>query len=77
MPGQGDERSIDTAGALRGLPSVEQLAARLHAPHALSVAAAREAIDARRSELARGVGVDLDTDLLAHARAALERAERP
>ena len=60
--------------ARRALPSVDQLAARLDAPHAVAVAAARAAIDDRRAELDRGAGgVE---DLVERARAALARAER-
>jgi L-seryl-tRNA(Ser) seleniumtransferase len=65
----------DASGALRALPAVEQLAAQLDAPHALAVAAARTAIEARRVELAAGAGGD--DDLLARARAELDRAGRP
>ena len=65
----------DVQPALRALPSVEELAGRLRAPHALAVAAAREAIDARRAELL--AGDPGDADLVARARAALERGERP
>ena len=60
--GAGDDAG-GLSAALRGLPSVEQLAGRLDAPHALAVAAARAAIDARRAEL-RG-GADDDADLAA------------
>ena len=60
---------------LRSLPSVEQLASRLEAPHALAIAAAREAIDARRWELrSESPG---DADLLARAREALAAMQRP
>ena len=60
---------------LRSLPSVEQLASRLEAPHALAIAAAREAIDDRRAELRSGSPGD--ADLLARARAALAAMQRP
>jgi L-seryl-tRNA(Ser) seleniumtransferase len=65
----------DLAGRLRALPSVERLAAALDAPHALAVAAARAALEARRDELR--AGADDDADLVARARAALGGAERP
>jgi L-seryl-tRNA(Ser) seleniumtransferase len=65
----------DVQDTLRGLPSVEELAGRLDAPHALAVAAAREVIDARRAELVAGEAGD--ADLPARASAALERSERP
>ncbi|MDX6668310.1 MAG: L-seryl-tRNA(Ser) seleniumtransferase [Solirubrobacteraceae bacterium] len=64
----------DRSAALRALPSVDQLAAQLDAPHALAVAAARAAIDARRAELDEG-GAD-DVDLVDRARAQLDSAER-
>jgi L-seryl-tRNA(Ser) seleniumtransferase len=54
---------------------VEELAGRLAAPHALAVAAAREAIAARRAELLAGEAGE--ADLVARASAALERGERP
>ncbi|MFL5821259.1 MAG: L-seryl-tRNA(Sec) selenium transferase [Solirubrobacteraceae bacterium] len=65
----------EPAQELRSLPSVEQLAARLEAPHALAVAAAREAIDARRAELRSGVAGQ--ADLLVRARQALAAAQHP
>ncbi|HKG17805.1 MAG TPA: L-seryl-tRNA(Sec) selenium transferase [Solirubrobacteraceae bacterium] len=65
----------DVMAHLRSLPSVEQLASRLEAPHALAIAAAREAIDARRWELrSESPG---DADLLARAREALAAMQRP
>src|SRR5436190_24137386 len=60
---------------LRSLPSVEQLASRLEAPHALAIAAAREAIAARRAELRSGSPGD--ADLLPRAREALAAMQRP
>jgi L-seryl-tRNA(Ser) seleniumtransferase len=63
------------AAALRSLPSVEQLAAALDAPHALAVAAARRVIDERRAELR--AGADGEPDLVARARAAVAAAEAP
>jgi L-seryl-tRNA(Ser) seleniumtransferase len=65
----------DVQGALRELPSVEELAARLDAPQRLAVAAAREVIGDRRAELL--AGATDDADLVARARAALARAEAP
>ena len=61
----------DARSDLRDLPSVEELAGRLAAPHALAVAAAREAIARRRTELLAGESGD--TDLVARASAILER----
>src|SRR5689334_129487 len=63
----------DRSTALRALPSVDQLAAHLDAPHALAVAAARATIDARRVELERGA--DDDVDLVARAREELVGSE--
>ncbi len=65
----------DSAQALRSLPSVEQLAGRLDAPHGLAVAAARQAIEQRRRELR--AGGDGAVDLVERARAALAAARRP
>jgi L-seryl-tRNA(Ser) seleniumtransferase len=59
---------------LRALPSVEQLAAALDAPHALAVAAARRVLEARRGELQ--AGANDEADLVARARRALADAER-
>jgi L-seryl-tRNA(Ser) seleniumtransferase len=62
------------AESLRSLPSVERLAARLpEAPHHLSVAAARETIDAARQAVLGG-GPVLDEEELASA--AAERLAR-
>jgi L-seryl-tRNA(Ser) seleniumtransferase len=61
------------ASSLRDLPSVEQLASRLDAPHALAVPAARAAIAAARDALRAGEEVDV----LAAAREHLDAAERP
>ncbi len=72
--GGGDDAG-GLSAALRGLPSVEQLAAQLDAPHALAVAVARAAIDARRAELRAGAVTD--ADLVARARAALAAAQAP
>ncbi len=67
----------DAAGAssLRSLPAVHELAARLEAPHALAVAAARLAIDERRAAWLAG---EPDTeDLVARALEVLVTLERP
>ncbi len=63
------------AAALRSLPAVHELAARLDAPHALAVAAARTAIDEYRAALlASQPGA---VDLEARAREVLVALERP
>ena len=71
----------DSAGSadLRGLPSVHELAAALQAPHALAVAAARRAIDERRSALLAGAGSGNGdrAELLPRARELLAELERP
>ena len=56
---------------LRRLPSVEKVAAALDAPHALAVAAARDAIAAAREALLAGGEAG---DVLADARARLAGA---
>ena len=61
------------ASRLRDLPSVEQLATALDAPHPLAVAAARAAIDAARAALLEGA--DRDVDVLADAPLPLQRGE--
>jgi L-seryl-tRNA(Ser) seleniumtransferase len=76
MTGEGDRRG------LRSLPSVEELAGRLGAPHGLAVAAAREAIAERRAALLAdpGPGVragENGEELLERARAVLEAGRRP
>lgn len=68
--------------AMRSLPSVERLALALGPPHELAVRAAREAIEARRDEIAAGAdsppNASGDEDALTdHARAILERLQRP
>ena len=63
------------AAALRALPSVDALAARLDAPHPVAVHAARSAIDTRRDELLAGDAGE--ADLEARARALLAAAARP
>jgi L-seryl-tRNA(Ser) seleniumtransferase len=63
------------AASLRSLPAVHELAARLDAPHALAVAAARLAIDERRT--AWLAGQPGDGDLVARAHEVLETLERP
>ena len=73
--GRGDAAAHAVSERLRSLPSVERLAARLEAPHALAVAAAREAIEARREEVR--AGAEGEVDLLERARAALSGAELP
>jgi L-seryl-tRNA(Ser) seleniumtransferase len=67
----------DDAGAagLRSLPAVHELAARLEAPHALAVAAARLAIEECRT--ARLAGQPGSGNLVARAREMLVRLERP
>ncbi len=60
---------------LRSLPSVDALAARLDAPHALAVAAARSTIERRRDELR--AGATGEADLEARARAELHRGRQP
>jgi L-seryl-tRNA(Ser) seleniumtransferase len=62
------------ASRLRDLPSVQQLASALDAPHPLAVAAARAAIDAARAALLEGE--EQDFDVLADARARLTARER-
>jgi L-seryl-tRNA(Ser) seleniumtransferase len=62
------------ASRLRDLPSVQQLASALDAPHPLAVAAARAAIDAARAALLEGE--EQDVDVLADARARLTARER-
>jgi L-seryl-tRNA(Ser) seleniumtransferase len=63
------------AASLRSLPAVHELAACLDAPHALAVAAARLAIDERRT--AWLAGQPGDGDLVARAHEVLETLERP
>ena len=75
------------AAALRSLPAVHELAARLDAPHALAVAAARRAIDeCRTAWLAGQPGSEglvapeelgAPEDLVARARELLAELERP
>jgi len=69
--------AVHEPAALRSLPAVHELAARLDAPHALAVAAARRAIDERRSALRddrAGLGGD---GLEARARELLDALARP
>jgi len=70
--GTGDDAA---AAGLRSLPAVHELAARLEAPHALAVAAARRAIDEHRT--ARLAGQPGSGDLVARAREMLDELERP
>ncbi len=75
------------AAALRSLPAVHELAARLDAPHALAVAAARRAIDECRAAWLAGQPGSEDLvapeelgapeDLVARARELLAELERP
>ncbi len=69
------------AAALRSLPAVHELAARLEAPHALAVAAARRAIDECRADWLAGqpgsLGLVASVDLVARARELLAELERP
>ncbi|MBV8431470.1 MAG: L-seryl-tRNA(Sec) selenium transferase [Solirubrobacterales bacterium] len=61
---------------LRELPAVHELAARLEAPHALAIAAARRAIEEHRAALLAGTGTvpgDVDT----RARQLLAELEEP
>src|SRR6266540_6661778 len=60
---------------LRALPAVDQLAARVDAPHAVAVAAARAVIEERRAELLAGDGGE--ADLVARAREHATAAQRP
>jgi L-seryl-tRNA(Ser) seleniumtransferase len=61
--------------SLRDLPPVDALAARLDAPRALAVAAARAVLAQRREELLAGAADEVD--LAAKARAWVERASAP
>src|SRR4051794_22912787 len=61
--------------ALRSLPPVDALAARVEAPRAIAVAAARAVLAERRAELLGGAAGD--ADLAARARAWAAEAERP
>jgi L-seryl-tRNA(Ser) seleniumtransferase len=63
------------AAALRSLPAVHELAARLDAPHALAVAAARSTIDEHRAALLAGQPGSGDLD--ARAREVLVTLEQP
>ncbi len=66
----------DTAASrLRDLPAVHELAARLGGPHALSVVAARRAIDEERAAVRGGVGRGGD-GLERRARLHLQELER-
>ena len=60
---------------LRGLPAVHELAAQLHAPHALAVAAARRAIDEQRSLMISDGGSE--TSVLDRARRHLAELSSP
>jgi L-seryl-tRNA(Ser) seleniumtransferase len=63
------------AETLRSLPAVHELAARLEAPHAVAVAAARQAIDERR--IAWLAGQPGEGDLVERANEVLATLERP
>src|SRR5437763_10706977 len=74
--GAGSRGRNPEAESLRELPSVEQLAARLEGrPHSLAVRAARAAIEGARERILQGG--EPPGDLLADARARLERLGRP
>ncbi|MGZ4198461.1 MAG: L-seryl-tRNA(Sec) selenium transferase [Solirubrobacteraceae bacterium] len=60
---------------LSELPAVHELAAALDAPHVLAVAAARQAIDERRSQVLAGEAPP--TDLLTRARELLAALDQP
>ncbi len=60
---------------LRALPAVHELAEALDAPHALAVAAARAAIDERRTAVL--AGAEANGDLVPRARELLAELERP
>jgi len=72
--GAGDASAYRLTEGLRVLPSVERLAAALDAPHALAVAAAREAIAERREELRAAAGGGVEHRGLAAQRAASDAA---
>ncbi|HET9185677.1 MAG TPA: L-seryl-tRNA(Sec) selenium transferase [Solirubrobacterales bacterium] len=74
-----DIQREETATRLRGLPSVERLAARLpgEAPHPLAVAAAREAIEAARAAIREGQPAPAEAELARAAAAHLDRSRRP
>ena len=61
--------------ALRALPPVDSLAAEVHAPRQVAVAAARAVLAERRAELLGGAGGD--ADLVARARARAAALTRP
>jgi L-seryl-tRNA(Ser) seleniumtransferase len=63
--------------ALRSLPAVHELAARLQAPHALAVQAARRAIDERRRTLQAGGPTPDGAELEARARHHLSALAQP
>ncbi len=79
LRGVGAEDEAGVSLALRALPAVERLAARLGAPPALAVPAARAAIDARRAELRAGAAPEPDETaaLATRASAALARDRAP
>jgi L-seryl-tRNA(Ser) seleniumtransferase len=62
------------AAALRSLPAVHELAARLDAPHAVAVAAARRAVDEAREAVKAGLD---DVPVLARAHALVAELSTP
>ena len=64
-----------TRPELRSLPAVDQLAARIEAPHAIAVAVARAVIEERRAELLAG-GNGGEVDLVARAQERAQAAQR-
>jgi L-seryl-tRNA(Ser) seleniumtransferase len=64
----------DAEAALRALPAVHELAARLEAPHGLAVSIARQAIEETRERLRAG---EPGTDPVARARDLLATIEQP
>jgi L-seryl-tRNA(Ser) seleniumtransferase len=68
-------RSDATGANLSDLPAVHVLAAELHAPHELAVAAARQAIDEQREAVL--AGSERAHDLVERARELLAELERP
>ena len=65
-----------TRPELRSLPAVDQLAARIDAPHEIAVAVARAVIEERRAELLAG-GNGGEVDLVARAQERARAAQQP
>src|SRR5919198_4960451 len=65
-----------TRPELRSLPAVDQLAARIDAPHEIAVAVARAVIEERRAELLAG-GNGGEVDLVARAQEQARAAQQP